>query len=348
MPEVEFHFLFDREWSEKFLYSQNVIPHKLSPQARHPILWHWWFEKSVVKWLKANPVDLFLSLDSFLSLNTETKTFLVMHDLAFEHFPEHVPFLVRKYYQYFFPKYAKKANKIFAVSKFTKQDIVSKYQIEEEKIEIAYCGVSDVYKPLDKAEQSQIKNKITNGNPYFICIGSLNPRKNIQKVVQAFNKLKSNEEQIVANYKLLIVGAKGWKTSSLYEEISSSDYKKDIILLGHLKPRQLAKYLASAQALVFPSLFEGFGIPIIEAFKCEVPVITSNLSSTKEIGEKVSLLINPFKIDEIQQAMLQIVKEESLRTRLITQASEKVKQYTWANSTDKFYKAILNHINSGH
>jgi len=341
-PEVEFHFLFDREWSEEYIYAKNVIPHKLSPQARHPFLWYWWFEKSVTKWLRNNPVDLFLSLDSFLSLKTKTPTFLVMHDLAFEHYPEHVPFLVRKYYQYFFPKFAKKTKHIFAVSEFTKQDIVSRYKIDKQNISVAYCGVSDIYKPLNSSEQSTVRKQISNDSPYFISIGSLNPRKNTLSVVQAFNQLK--EEKKCQKYKLLIVGAKGWKTNNLYEEIDKSAYKNDIILLGHLEPKELSKYLASAEALVFPSLFEGFGIPIVEAYKCETIVITSNCSSTKEIGDGTSLLVNPKSVSEIKEAMFSVEKNSAISKEQKALIETKLKLYNWGNSALNIERNILEYL----
>ena len=295
MPEVEFHFLFDRPWSKEFIYADNVIPHQIGFPARHPFLWYLWFEFSVNNWLTKNKMDLFISPDSFLSLKTSTPSFLIMHDLAFEHFPNHNTFLVRHYYKHFFPKYAKKAKKIFAVSKFTKQDIVQKYKIKEDKIELAYCGVSEFYKPLSFAEKENTKKEIANSKPYYICIGSLNPRKNINKAVEAFNLFKTENKNF--EHKLVIVGAKGWKTNQLFEEINTSIYKQDIILTGHLEPKKLSKYLGAADALIFPSLFEGFGIPIVEAYKCQIPVITSNVSSTKEIGNEAAILINPENVN---------------------------------------------------
>ncbi len=344
MPEIEFHFLFDRAYSEKYIYAKNVVPHILEPQARHPFLWYWWFEKSVTNWLKKNSMDLFLSPDSFMSLKTETKTFLVMHDLSFEHFPKHVPLLVRTYYQYFFPKFAKKAAHIFAVSKFTKQDIIDQYKIEADKISIAYCGVAEVYKPISKEKQQTIKNRISSGYPYFICIGSLNPRKNIQRVILAFNLLK-DQNKAFENYKLVIIGAKGWKTNALFQVINNSKYREDILLLGHLEPQELAKYLASAVALVFPSLFEGFGIPIIEAFKCNTPVITSNRSSTKEVGERASILVDPLKVNSIKNAMAIFDQKFKKNPKFLNEMSEKLEEYNWNKTTIIFKEEILQFLN---
>ena len=133
MPEHEFFFLFDRAYSSAFIFEKNVTPIVVHPPARHPFLWYWWFGKSIPKVLQENNIDVFISPDGFASLNTSVPQIITIHDLGFEHFPEHVPFLVRKFYRYFTPKYCEKAAKILAVSEYTKQDIISTYNIETKK-----------------------------------------------------------------------------------------------------------------------------------------------------------------------------------------------------------------------
>ena len=139
-PEHEFYFLFDRSFHPDFVFAKNVTPIILSPQSRHPFLWYLWFEFSVPKFLKKNNIDLFFSPDGYLSLNTNVKTLLTIHDLNFEHFPEQLPFLTRKYYQYFTPKFCKKADAIITVSQQSKKDIVKQYRIESSKISAIYNG----------------------------------------------------------------------------------------------------------------------------------------------------------------------------------------------------------------
>ena len=337
LPEVEFHFLFDRAYSEEFIYAKNVIPHKIGFPARHPFLWYLWFEFSIPKWLKKNKVDLFISPDSFLSLKSKVDTLLVMHDLAFEHFPQHNNFLVSAYYKYFFPRYANQAKKIISVSKFTKLDITKQYNISDKKIKLAYCGVSDVYKPISALEKGIIKKKLSDKKNYFICIGSLNPRKNIISAVKAFNLFKKETK---SETKLVIVGAKAWKSKNLFKEIEKSNYKKDIIRTGHLKPKDLTKYLAASEALIFPSLFEGFGIPILEAFKCKIPVITSNVSSTKEIGEGIAYLVSPLNIHEIKDKMLKIQLNEERAIEHDFKLKQKLFIYNWDNTAIVFKEII--------
>jgi len=128
-PEHNFFFLFDRKFDPSFVFSDNVTPIVMWPQARHPVLWYYWFEVAIPKMLNKINADVFLSTDGFLSLKTDKKQVLVIHDLAFEHFPQHMPNLQRKYCTHFTPKFAHKADKISTVSEFSKRDILSSYNI---------------------------------------------------------------------------------------------------------------------------------------------------------------------------------------------------------------------------
>lgn len=328
MPEIEFHFLFDRDWDKKYIYTDNIIPHKLPPQARHPLLWYWWFEMSVNNWLRQHKMDLFFSPDSFLSFKNRTPSLLVMHDIAYEHFPGHLSWLVRTYYQSFFPIYAKKANKILAVSEFTKQDIIKHYKIEANKIEIAPCAASEIYQPITDEQKTTIRGKYSKSKPYFISVGSINPRKNMLRIAQAFDLYKSEQQ---TDEKLLIVGAKGWKTNKFYDTIANLKWKDDIIFTGHLTPTDLHKVLATAEALIFPSLYEGFGIPIIEAMQSGVPVVTSNISSMPEVAGDVAVLVDPNDTQDIKNAFVEIKNKGA---QLIKKGFLQAEKYSWDKTAE--------------
>jgi glycosyltransferase involved in cell wall biosynthesis len=325
MPDCEFHFLFDRQPAPQFLYAKNVKAHVLAPQARHPFLWWWWFEVSVKQWLNSHPCDVFFSPDSFLSLRTQTPTLLIMHDIAFEHFNDHNSFAVRHYYRHFFPRYARKANHIMAVSEYTRQDIINTYGVAAEKIEVAYCGISDKYHPISEAEKEQCRQQYTHGAPYFISIGSINPRKNLDNVIRAFDLFKAATQ---TRHQLVIAGARGWKTGRVFDAFNHSAYRHDIILTGHIQPQELNTLLAGAEALVFPSLFEGFGIPIAEAFKAGVPVITSDISSMPEVAGNAALLVSPQDTKAIAQAMQQMLHPDT-RQQLIQAGKERAAHFSW-------------------
>ncbi len=149
--------------------------------------------------------DLFLSPDGYTSLKSKFKSLVVFHDLNFEHYPEDIPLLERKYYKYFFPKYAKKADRIATVSEYSKQDIVEQYKVSPDKIDVVFNGANENFVPLSKSEKIKIKKEFSNGASYFVYVGSLHPRKNLVNLIKAYDKFKTENSSSV---KLLIVGEK--------------------------------------------------------------------------------------------------------------------------------------------
>ena len=169
-PEDEFIFFFDRKFDPSFVFAKNITPVVLFPPARLPILWRWWFDYSVTSALKKYKADVFFSPDMFLSLRTKVPTLLVVHDLAFNHFPEYIPQKFRKYYAKFTSKYLNKAAHIMTVSSFSKADVMSTYEIPEHKISLAYNDVSALYKSPRAIHEENIKKKYTSHCDYFYYI----------------------------------------------------------------------------------------------------------------------------------------------------------------------------------
>ena len=339
MPEHEFYFLFDRPFSSAFIFEKNVTPIVVSPPARHPFLWYWWFEKSVPKVLKENNIDLFISPDGYVSLNTNIPQIITIHDLGFEHFPKHVPFLVRKYYQYFTPKYCKKATKILAVSEFTKRDIISRYKIDKQKIDVVYNGF-DVESEKSKAK-SQEKEILTAycllNTEYFIFIGAIHPRKNVLGLLKAFEHFKSAFSH---QHKLVIVGRKAWMNDELENFYQQMKFKDEVIWIEKVERSDLLQLLQKSFALVYPSFFEGFGIPILEAMSLGVPVITSNVSSMSEVAGNAAILVNPNNTSEIADAMNLLITDENLRTDLIAKGKIRAQYFDWNISAKKVVEII--------
>ena len=334
-PEIEFHFLFDRAYHPEFIFGENVKPVVLFPQARHPFLWYWWFEISVKNWLAKNKPDLFLSTDAYCCLHTRVPQVMVIHDLAHEHFSDHVYGLATRYYRYFMPRYAKKAELIATVSEFSKADIVKLYHISPDKIDVVYNGAKEVYQPVNDEIKKQVKAIYTNGNNYFVYVGSIHPRKNVKNLLLAFEKFKA---ETGSNFKLLIVGRKAWDFADVDATYDKMKFKDDVKFLGHLPPQDLSNIVASAYAMVYVSLFEGFGIPIIEALSCEVPVITSNTTSMPEAAGDAALLVNPLSVDEISGAMKRLTSNNALRDDLIAKGKIQLQKFSWQLTGEKLWK----------
>lgn len=342
-PEHEFIFLFDRKFDQEFIFSDNITPIIVYPQARHPFLFYLWFEHSIPKILKKVKPDLFLSPDGYLSLSTDIKSLPVIHDLNFEHYPKDMPWLYSKYYRYFFPKFAKKATRIATVSNFSKQDIINLYGIVQDKIDVVYDGVNEIYKPISESEKKITLKKYTNGNPYFVFVSSLHPRKNISNLFKSFELLKKDGYPEI---KLLVVGAKKWWTANTKNIYQQMKYKDDVIFCGRLLPAELNKVICSALAMTYVSYFEGFGIPILEAFRCNTPVITSNTSSMPEVANDAALLIDPFSPSSICNAMKQIINDSSVREKLILKGQIREKQFSWQKTADKLWNSIEKAVNT--
>ena len=336
-PEHEFIFLFDRPFSEDFIYSKNIKPVILFPPARHPLLFIWWFELSIPRYLKKNNIDVFISPDNFLSLRANVASVLVIHDLAFKHYPENIPWVQRIHYQYFMPKFAKKASKIVTVSNATREDIINTYQINKEKIDVIHLGAKSSLVKLNEDEKIRIRNANSNGFEYFINVSTIEPRKNFARLLYAFDKFKAKDKR---NIKLLLVGSIGWKTNEIFKVFNKMKYKNDVIWLGYVSENTLTELINAALCLTFVSVFEGFGLPIIEANTCGCPVITSNISSMPEVGKDAVYYINPFSTESIANGMLEIANNKKLRKELILNGYKNKDRFSWDKSAKLLWEAV--------
>jgi glycosyltransferase involved in cell wall biosynthesis len=183
-PEHQFLFLFDRPYSEEFIFSDNITPISLMPQARHPFLFYLWFEYSVAKVLRDAKPDLFYSPDGFLSLKAETPSISVMHDINYIYYPEDLPRMALWYYKYYYPKFMAKAKHILTVSEYSKQDIIKNYHINPSKIDVVYNGADESYRKLNDEEKKAVKQKYSEGKDYFVYVSALHPRKNYRLLIK--------------------------------------------------------------------------------------------------------------------------------------------------------------------
>ncbi|MFM1876527.1 MAG: hypothetical protein RL266_2264 [Bacteroidota bacterium] len=337
-PEHQFYFLFDRPYSQEFIYADNVTPIVVNPPARHPVLWHVWFELSLPRVLKKLNPDLFLSPDGFLSLNADVKSLPVIHDLNFVHNPQDLAKLHSWFYNRYFPKYAAKATRIATVSEFSKSDISKLYGIAESKIDVVYNGVSERFKALDEQAKQAVRDKWSNGVPYFIYVGAIHPRKNIERMLLAYNMFKKSSDPAS---RFLIVGNRKWWTESMQQTLESMVFRNDVIFTGRVSDGDLNDLMGAALANVYVSTFEGFGIPIIEAFQSGVPVITSNVTSMPEIAGDAALLVDPSDVSQIAKAMEQLLNSETLRNELIAKGQDRAKLFSWQRSADLLWHSVL-------
>jgi glycosyltransferase involved in cell wall biosynthesis len=342
-PGVHFVFLFDRQYHNMFVFSDNITPLILSPQARHPFLYYVWFEISVKQLLNKMKPDLFLSPDGFLSLGANCKQLPVIHDINFLHYPGDSKWLTAKYYNYFFPRFAAKAARIATVSEYSREDIAKSYHIHPSKIDVVYNGINHFFMPVTGDDKVKTRTKFAGGKEYFVSVGALHPRKNVVRLVMAFELFKKTTG---SDMKLVLAGPGLWGLGDIRKAVEQSSVNTDIIFTERLSNTDLALVLGSAMALTFVPYFEGFGIPVVEAMAAGVPVITSNLTSLPEIAGEAALLVDPFNAESICNAMVRIFKEEELRKKLISEGSTRQTMFSWDRTSGLLWNSILKTVHS--
>lgn len=337
-PEHDFIFIFDRPFDSRFVFDKNVTAVVAGPPARHPVLWKWWYDIKIPRVLKKYKADVFVSCDGFCSLTTKIPQCLLIHDLAYMHFP----FYNKKSEVFFYktqtPKFLSAAKSIATVSEFSKQDILSHYNLKNKNIRVVYSAGKDIFHPLSDDEKEKTKTQYTEEKEYFVFVGAIHPRKNLMNLLKAFSVFKKRQQ---SNMKLVLSGRLAWKYKSFLESLKNYKYRNDVVLTGYLEEPELIKVIGSAYAMVYPSFFEGFGVPVLEAMQCNVPVITSDNSPMKEIAGDAALYADPAHYEEIAERMMRIYKDENLRNELVKKGQSIIPQYSWDRTADLLWQSIL-------
>lgn len=336
-PEHTFYYIFDRKYDHSFITSQNIIPIVAGLPTRHPFLWFLWMEFTIPRILKEINADIFVSPDGLLSLRTKIPQVAVIHDINFHHNPHQLPFWVRKYNNYFFKKFAHKAQYLGTVSEYSKRDISETYNINPEKIGVCYNGSNSDYTPLTDKEKADTKTYFSENEDYFVFIGALNPRKNIPGLLKSFEIFKNS-----GNYKqkLIIVGSAMHLTGEIDETLKNMTHKNDVIFTGRLKTKELRLVLGSAIALVYIPFFEGFGIPLVEAMFAETAIISGNTTSLPEVSGDAALHSSPTDHNLVAAHMTAITNNHKLRHELIEKGRIQRQKFSWDKSAERFWECI--------
>lgn len=337
-PEHLFIFIFDQPYDERFVFEKNVTPVVVGPAARHPLLWKYWYDIKIPAVLRKYKADVFVSCDGFCSLRTKVPQCLVVHDLAFLQYPSFYKKSQGLFYKKYSPRFLAKAETIATVSAFSKNDIIKHYKIGVEKIDIVFSAAKDCFTPIGDEEKMAIKNKYTEGREFFVYTGAIHPRKNLMNLLKAFSVFKKRQK---TNMKLILVGRLAWNYESFMVSLRSYKYRDDVVMTGYVAEDELVKITGAAYGMIYPSLWEGFGVPVLEAMQCDVPVITSVNSAMQEIAKDAALYINPASHTDMADKMMLLYKDENLRNELIQKGSETVKEYTWESTAIKLWQSIL-------
>lgn len=309
-----------------------ILPRKSLPFISS----HWQFSKA----LKKHQLDIFHGPANTLPIGYNGASILTIHDLAIYINPEWFPkqsfstkFLV--------PRSLAKAKKIIVPSESTKQDLQNIFRVPEDKIKVVYEGVK-TEEPSEKIIQAVLqKFKINPKEPYFFFLGTIEPRKNLIALIAAYKILiQKNPDAPI----LILAGGKGWKNDDIFEAIKKRDLENKIKYLGYVSNEEKFALMKSALAFVYPSLYEGFGLPILEAMSLNTPVITSRTSSLPEVSSDGALMIDPNDDNEIANALEKLWKDDSLHNELITKGKRQTARFSWtktAEQTLEIYQANI-------
>ncbi|MEO7176901.1 MAG: glycosyltransferase family 1 protein [Saprospiraceae bacterium] len=338
-PETEFICFFDRKVDPVFIVEPNIIPVVLHPMARHPFLFYVWFQWSVRRALAKYRVDVFFSPDGFLCLNTSVPTLLTMHDLAYIAYPEALVKMDLWHYRRFVPKFIRRADHILTVSDFVKKEIETYFPEAKGKITSIHNGLRDGFRALSVEEQDSVREKLTDGKEYFFYLGAIHPRKNIHRLIEAFDLFCAQNPQ--NDHQLVIGGRLAWQSGPVEKALRNSRFRSRIHLIGSVEEAQLPLIVASANAIVYMSLYEGFGLPIIEAMQSGVPVITSKDTAMDEIAGDAALLADPQSAQSIADALVLVTSDSVLRKNLIDAGKERVMSFSWDHAADEVYLILM-------
>lgn len=272
------------------------------------------------------------------------KTVVTIHDLGAKYLEAYHKLPQRLYLNKTTEYIARHASHIIAVSQSTKSDLMAQLNVPGNRITVVYEGYNKKqFKPIaeNQIEQSHKKYKIK--TPYFLYVGTIQPRKNLARLIKAYAKYyhstKSTDNTKVAHFYL--AGKSGWLNDEIFKAPQTYDVKEAVQFLDYIDEEDLPSLYAGATALLYPSLYEGFGLPIIESMACGTPVLTSNRSSTKEIGANAAYLVDPENIEQITIGIKRLAQEQELRQKLIQLGLEHVKHFSWEKCASETLAVLL-------
>jgi glycosyltransferase involved in cell wall biosynthesis len=298
------------------------------------ILWHRAKLPVPADWL-SGPVDLYHCPDFVLPPLRHARGILTVHDLAFLMRPDCADNRLRSYLEEVVPRSVRRADFIIADSENTRNDLVVLLGVKPSSVAVVPGGVEERFHRVTEPDQLQRAREQlgVGGAPFILAIGVIEPRKNLNRLMDAFQALKQRGKT-PADLKLVLAGGKGWLYDDIFEHHAASAVRDDILLPGFVSDDLLPAIYSAAEALAFPSLYEGFGLPILEAMACGTPVVASRSSCLPEVAEGAALLVEPNNVDDLAGALELALLDVELRNRLIQDGLRRAQQYTWKRAAE--------------
>ncbi|MGI6368081.1 MAG: glycosyltransferase family 4 protein [Anaerolineae bacterium] len=283
-------------------------------------------------------ISLFHSPDFVLPPVLCGRTALTIHDLSFLRLPECSSPGLLAYLNDAVPRSIKRADLLLADSESTLNDLVALMGVDLGRIRVVYPAVDSTFRPADHQEIARMRERHALQGPYILSLGTLQPRKNYVRLIQAYHRLRMEQH---IPHSLVIGGGPGWLDQPIYDTIAELDLQEHVRLLGFVDEADLPALYSGAEVFAFPTLYEGFGIPVLEAMACGTPVVCSNTSSLPEAAGDAGLLFEPTDTDALADALLRGISDSALRARLISSGYAQATRYTWKESAQRLHAAYL-------
>ena len=318
------------EWQNGFVaqhpnFSVRLLPPP-TPLVRVPVF--------LTYELRRRPVDV-LHVQYTAPPFCNAPVVATIHDLAFEHLPETFTRRGSLQLKLTVRRTARRAARIATVSEYSRQDLLRTYRLAPEKVVTTYNGIEPHFTAQPRAadEAAQVRQRFGIARGFLLAVGSLQPRKNLERLIRTYARLRREQPGFAPQ--LVIVGRKLWLAESIFAEVSRQPWASDVILTGYVGDDDLPALYRTASAFVYPSLFEGFGLPPLEAMACGTPVITSNISSLPEVAGSAALLVDPLNEQELAAALQRILNDQPLRARLRAEGVRQAAKFTWRDAAEK-------------
>jgi len=327
----------------QFFPANGQVTHKIAPVSEQWLYRIWYRARLPISVQRfTGKLDLFHSPDFVLPpTGGDIPTLLTVHDLSFVHFPEVYPQVLVNYLNKVVPWSVERATHILADSVATKQDLMAIWQVPDEKVSVLYSGVSAAFEREEDAGRiTAVRQKYNLGDsPYLLSVGTVQPRKNYQMLIQAFAPIAAKFP-----HNLYIAGGKGWLYDEMMAEIEKQGLTDRVRFIGFVDDEDLSTLYSGADLYVFPSIYEGFGLPMLEAMACGVPVIASDVSSLPEVGEGTAVMLPPHNLTKWTQTIDNILESPEQQKQMISAGYQQIQKFSWGKSASQLlaiYQAIV-------
>lgn len=319
--------VYTREWIDDPVFKSPKVEQRVISWSRlwtqGGLAWELWRSKPDVLFIPAHTLPVLRPFG--------IKSVVTIHDLGYEWLPQYHQFPHKLYLNKSTEFAARFATRLIAVSEFTRQDLVTKLKTPVAKIDMVYEGVdlADM-QPVGRGKIATVLQKYKIDRPYLLFVGTVQPRKNLVRLVEAFAKSGKADEM-----DLVIAGGRGWMSDEIYEAPAVFGVEQSVKFLGYIDEEDKAALYSGARATVLVSLFEGFGLPMIESMACQTPVLSANSSSLSEVVGEAGVLVNPESVEDIAAGIIKVTEDEALRRRLVTEGLEQIKKFDWQRAAQE-------------